>query len=526
MGSTGPRIFFPPFIDPWDENIDPRITAAVSQLGAYMAAELVAQGKAGVAINAIYDAYTPARAYQHYHGGVRILSETASARLATPITLAPDDLSTRRGLNVRQRTWNFPMPWAGGTWRLSDIVEYMEAGVMALLRNAARNRRFWLENFYQINRSAVARWPERPRAWVIPGDQPAVRLAAVVRILALGDVEVHRAERAFEAGGRRFAAGSYVIPMDQPYAGFAQTLLERQVYPDLRLYPGGPPRPPYDVTAHTLPLLMGVEAVPVAQAVDVPLSASVAAPTVRYTAPAGLTGTDAPRIGVYKSWREPMPEGWTRWVFDRHAIPYDTLHDADIRSGALRRYDVLLFEDQSQEAIVSGWPADAMPEPYAGGLGQPGVDAVRQFVDRGGRLIAVGAATDFAVEALELAVSNAVSGLAPSDFYIPGSILGIELASDHPVAQGMPQETSAWYWRSSRAFEVADQRATVIGRFATGDPLRSGWALGQDRIAGRPAIVEVRVGRGSVVLFGVPPNYRGQTMATWPLLFNALNHRR
>ena len=82
MGSTGARIFFPPYIEPWEPNIDPALTAAVSQLGTYMAAELIAQGKKGVVVNAQYDAFTPARAYMHYHGAARILSETASAAMA------------------------------------------------------------------------------------------------------------------------------------------------------------------------------------------------------------------------------------------------------------------------------------------------------------------------------------------------------------------------------------------------------------------------------------------------------------
>ncbi len=526
MGSTGPRIFVPPFIDPWEPNIDPLLTAAVSQLGSYMAAEMLAQGKAGVAINAIYDAYTPARAYQHYHGGVRILSETASIRVASPVTLSNENLSARRGLDVTQRSWNFPAVWEGGAWRLADIVDYMEAGVMALLTNAAVNRRYWLENFYRINRRAVDRWPQWPAAWVLPGTaSTASGLDAVLRILTVGDVEVHRAVEAFEADGRRFAAGSYVIPMNQPYASFAQTLLERQVYPDLRLYPGGPPRPPYDVTAHTLPLLMGVEAVAVRLLPTVQLSAPIARHEVRYETPAEFRGRNAPRIAVYKSWDEPMPEGWTRWVLDQHVIPYDTLHDADIRGGALGGYDVLLFEDQSEREIVRGWGSGVMPAPYAGGLDDAGVSAVKQFVAGGGRVVAVGDATDFAVGTFDLEVRNVVDGLESQEFYIPGSILRLQLEQG-PLTRGVPTETIAWYWQSSRAFDVADSRVSVIARYGSGDPLLSGWALGQERIAGRPALVEARVDRGSVVLFGFTPNYRGQTIATWPLLFNALRHRK
>jgi hypothetical protein len=270
---------------------------------------------------------------------------------------------------------------------------------------------------------------------------------------------------------------------------------------------------------------MGVDAMPVKGLPTVQLSAPIVRHEVQYETPTGFRGRNAPRIAVYKSWDEPMPEGWTRWVLDQHAIPFDTLHDADIRGGALRRYDVLLFEDQSSREIVRGWASSAMPAPYAGGLGEAGVTAVKQFVAGGGRVVTIGEATDFAITTFGLEVRNLVDGMQSQEFYIPGSILRLQLQPG-PLTEGVPPETAVWYWRSSRAFGVADRRARVIARFGPGDPLLSGWALGQDRVAGQPALVEASVDRGSVVLFGFAPNYRGQTIASWPLLFNALRHRK
>src|SRR5690606_10131696 len=273
------------------------IVAGVNQLGSYMAAELIAQGKQGVVINAIYDAWTPARAYQHYHGGVRILTETASARLATPIELPKARVRGGREYDASQQSWKFPVLWEGGTWGLSDIVDYQESAAMALLVNAAKNRRYWLENFYRINERAVKGWPAWPAAWVIPAEQANESgLAYVLRILTMADVEVHRATQAFSAAGRRFPAGTYVIPMQQPYASFAQTMLEVQRYPDLREYPGGPPKRPYDVTAHTLPLLMDVEAIPVREWEGGPpaLSERIPVQAFRFSLPQALQGRGAP----------------------------------------------------------------------------------------------------------------------------------------------------------------------------------------------------------------------------------------
>ncbi|HSL72579.1 MAG TPA: M14 metallopeptidase family protein, partial [Longimicrobiales bacterium] len=209
MGNTGARIFFPPYIDPVEPNVDPAIVAGVNQLGAWMAAELTANQMPGAVINGIYDAWTPARAYQHYHGGVRILSETASAQLATPIEQSKDRIRGGREYDASQRSWKFPYPWEGGRWGLPEIVNYQEAGALALLTNAARNRRYWLENFYRINERAVNGWPSWPAAWVIPADQPnKPGLAYVLRILTMGDLEVHQATQPFSAGGRSFAAGA------------------------------------------------------------------------------------------------------------------------------------------------------------------------------------------------------------------------------------------------------------------------------------------------------------------------------
>lgn len=265
MGSNGARIFFPPWIDPIEPNVDPILVQEGSALGTSMAAELTAQGKAGVVVNAIYDAWTPSRAYSHYHGGVRILSESASARLASPVTVKPEQLERGRNYDARTQTWNFPMPWKGGEWHLRDIVEYQLSAFFALLKHASRFRPEWLDHFYRIGRKAVER-TEPPYAFVIPAGQRDPSAAArMLQVLHFGRVEVHRARTAFSAGGRMFPAGSHVILLAQPYGAFAQTLLERQRYPDLREYPGGPPRRPYDVTAHTLPLLMGVDALAMEQ---------------------------------------------------------------------------------------------------------------------------------------------------------------------------------------------------------------------------------------------------------------------
>ena len=114
-----------------------------------------------------------------------------------------------------------------------------------------------MSNFYKIGVRACER--KQPYAFILPKDQrDPVMLYELLKVLHMGQVEIHRAKSDFEAEGAWFPAGSYVIKLAQPYGAYAKTLLEIQEYPDLRQYPGGPPKLPYDITGHTLPLLMGV----------------------------------------------------------------------------------------------------------------------------------------------------------------------------------------------------------------------------------------------------------------------------
>jgi hypothetical protein len=523
--SDGSRLFLPPYLDPIEPNVDPLLVDGVNALGTAMAWELAGEGKTGIVINALYDAWTPARAYQHYHGGVRILSEAASANLASPIDVPFEQLATRaRGFNPRERSWNFALPWPGGRWTLRDILSYQVDGAYALLRNAARYKDRWLTTFLAVESHAVHGWRGWPYAYVIPRQHPdSVGLATLLAILRRGQVELRTALHPITLGGQRFPAGSYVVVLRQPYAAFAKTLLEPQHYPDLRLFPAGPPLPPYDVTAHTLPLLMGVTAVPTRDSLGIGLSPPVE-PTAATTGAPAFSGPAAPRVGLYRSYAGPIDEGWTRWVFDTWKVPYVSVVDSVVRAGKLAdAFDVIVLPDQSPHELLDGLPRQ-YPPPYPGGLGPDGVRALRQFVAAGGTLVALNDASRFAVQQLLLPVRNVLEGVADDEFYAPGSIFRLELDASDPLARGMPAQSIAWY-ESGPAFEVLDTSAAhVVARYPS-DPdkvLLSGWVLHPDRVAGRAALVVAKLGAGRVVLFGFRPQYRGQSIATYPLLFNSL----
>ncbi|HUK91458.1 MAG TPA: M14 metallopeptidase family protein, partial [Blastocatellia bacterium] len=516
QGETGSRFFLPPYVDPWEPNIPPRIQAGVNFMGSTMAWELTAEGKAGVVIDGVYDAWSPARAYQHYHGGIRILSETASARIATPVTIPFEKLTPQIGVDPKIRTWNFPMLWRGGQWTLADIVDYMESGAFALMRNAARYRERWLRDFYLIGKEAVnPHGPDVPFAFVIPRSRSTIRidrrfwrsygLARLESILERGDVEVLSASAPFDADGKRFSEGSRIILMAQPYGGFAKTLLERQHYPDIREYPGGPPRRPYDVTAQTLPLLMGVRALRIDNPFKLPpvKSLTLNDRMPPFTGPARQATTGA-RIAIYKNYQPSMDEGWTRWTFDQLGVKYASMADEELKRGNLKaKYDAIVIPDQSARQLSAGLPKNEYPASIAGGMGPSGIQALKDFVEAGGVLVTLNRASEFAIDYLGVPVKDVLEGIPPRDFYCPGSILKIEVDPDSPILRGAPTIDSpgtlaAWV-EEGPALEPTGPGARVIAKFAdAGDVLLSGWLLGADKISGKGAIVEADRGRGKV----------------------------
>jgi hypothetical protein len=523
QGEYGARLFLPPYMQPVEPNVPRKLVEGYTELGNAMAAAMRAAGFQGITTNSTYDAWTPARAYSHYHGGVRILSETASARIATPLTVEFKQLRSREGFDPQKESANFGPVWRGGEWRLRDITNYMTAGAFALLDHAAANRERWLTRFYEIGREAVReRSGGELFAYVIPHTQSAARMKndrKLIRILQRGGVEVDYAG-AFTAGGTRYASGTAVIRMAQPYGAFAKALLETQRYPDLRDEKGHPISP-YDVTAHTLSLLSGVEARPVNAPFNYPrLSARI----FKDAAPAPQSNR---RLALYRSHVPSMDEGWTRWTLEQNNIAYTSLEDREARAGNLRtKYDAILIPDHSPRALLEGHRKDAMPEELTGGLGAAGVRALADFVAAGGTLIFLNRASDFAIAQLKLPLRDVTEGLKETEFYVPGSILRTELDTTHPVAAGMPRESIAWA-EDSPAFELADAkesaRVRVVARYpATADPLLSGWLLGAEKIKGKAALVEITQGKGRIYLFGFRPQYRAQSLATYPLLFNAI----
>jgi hypothetical protein len=301
QGPNGSRMFVPPFTDPFDPNIHPLLALGQATVGQAMASALIAEKKEGVAWLEGYDMWSPARQYMVYHGQPRILTEIANSgpNLADPF------VNPQRGrpLGPQEPHWNFPVPYSKDTWTLGQQVDYGVTAALAGMSHVAKYGHEWLYNFYRVHRDWVTS-DKGPYAFVVPATQRD-RFATyeMLEILEFADVEIHRATAAFAAGGKQYPAGSYVIETAQPYGAFAKTMLEKQVYPDLRIFPGGPPEPPYDVTGHTLWMLMGVTVDQVDQAFDTPLERVTAVKPITAAPPARpkaayLVGPES--YGVFK----------------------------------------------------------------------------------------------------------------------------------------------------------------------------------------------------------------------------------
>ncbi|MDQ3920179.1 MAG: hypothetical protein M3348_17080, partial [Acidobacteriota bacterium] len=529
QGTYGSRLFIPPYMQPVEPNVPTQIVEGYTELGHFISGQMLKAGFKGITWDSTYDAWTPSRAYSHYHGGVRILSETASAQLATPVNIRFDQLRPGEGYDPRRSAPNIPVLWPGGEWHLRDITDYMTTAAFELLKHAAQNREAWLRRFYSIGREAVR--PRRPGELFGFRILPSEDSLPLLRVLQRGGVEVLPGR--LRVPNLYLGKVDFFIKMAQPYGGFAKALLERQNYPNLRA-PSGQPISPYDVTAHTLSLLMNVKVEPLYRPFATP--AKVPMPRLLETAkaidadpPLVRTGpAPAPRLGLYKSHVPSMDEGWTRWVLEQENRQYRSLSDAEVREGDLRRhYDAIVIPDQSPRTILEGYRKGSMPEELTGGLGKEGVKALREFVEQGGTLVALNQASDFAIEQLSLPLRDVTAGLKRTEFYCPGSILRTVLDTSQPVAAGMPRESIAWV-EDSPVFEVTDAKDSnlsvrVVARYPeAGTPLLSGWLLGAERIRGKAALVDVSLGRGHVYLFGFRPQYRGQSLATYPLFFNAV----
>ncbi|MDE3003730.1 MAG: M14 family metallopeptidase [Gemmatimonadota bacterium] len=655
MGTSGPRIFVPPYPDPMNPDVHPLQWQQLQFIGGGMVADLQAAGKQGVVTGSMYRIWGQEGALTgRYHNIVALLTETASARIASPDTVALSVLergaAPGRGLSEYGFQMAFVDPWMGGEWTLGDIVDYQMISAISFLEQSARFRDHYIMGRWQMASETIALGEaEGPGAYVIPADQiDAVTAAEMVDRLILQGVEVHQATEAFSAvpqtalwyqpedgtmptvnesenraegddeGGTEdpttegsdeeqrnatphtFPEGSWVVFGAQPGRAAVLDLLEIQNRRLQHEWPGGPFVRSYDGAAYTMPLQMGVEVfriraedvgaverassarivtppIPEARssyAIDarvtrawqvanrmldaghevsradtnegpiflVPASGSARSALIETTRDLGVTVTADPpgvmnvrpqlasRVGVYQGWAASMDEGWTRLVLEEFDYQYRTLMNSDVQEAGLRdHYDVIIIPSEIPlNRLINGATGDEVPPEYRGGIGEDGVENLKAFVLAGGTLVTLDRADELVLERFDVPVRNALQGLGSDEFFLPASLLRIELDTDHPLTIGSPEEVSG-KWGGGRAYEPTgfggeSGKIQAVGSWAE-DPdrvLMSGMLHGAEHLAGKGAILDVEYGGGRILMYGFRVQHRGQTHGTFKLLFNAL----
>jgi hypothetical protein len=640
---------------PYSPAIDPVTINEWTQMAHHEAGALAAMGLPGVWVWGFWDGWWPGYMTSvalNHHAVGRFYETFGNGSAGT----FERRLGERKfaGKPVTEVQWYRPWPPAKKlTWSLRDNTNYMEAGVLQALHYAALHREELLGNLWQKAQRALEKGKrEAPYGWVFPLEQrdPA-RLAHLINRLRAHRIEVHRLTAAATLGGQSYAAGSYLVRMDQPYRDAAISFLDVQKFPEAE------PNTPYDDVAWTWPLLYGVAGSRVDDkaALTVPAEAvsadvvpagtaegegeiflvrdtgqtalltarvllgnrQVDAAEVAFSArgttyPAGSwivqaaevravaekTGIDfaasaaipevarhvidLPRLAVLHTWTDTQDAGWVRYTLDQAGCPYTLINPDDLRRGGLaERFDVILFPNTREEfaEMVHGIDPRFGPLPYTqtpefpshgvpdaspditGGLGLEGVLALRGFVEGGGTLLAIGGAGVLAVEG---GLVRRVT-LASSGGNNPGSELQAKVVRPaHPLVYGYEEKPTV-FRGNGPVFDVRDlDRGRVVLQFGTkqvpeddaaevgsadgkievedvssgGDVAKpksveakdkppiviSGFIQGKEELDGKPAILDLPVGKGRVILFGFNPLHRYLNHSDFRFAWNAILH--
>ncbi len=292
MGSGNARLFIPPYAEPIRPDGDPLVWREINWFDGHMGTRLEAAGKTGVIGAAIYSGWghmgfhwiTP------FHNIAGMLAESASARLATPMYMHPDQLrGGTRGLPAYESQTTMPSLWQGGWWRVRDIVENQKIVAWSIVDLAARNRETLLWNMYLKGSRQVERGLTQPvKAYAISIDQHDPQtVKKLVNLLMDSNVEVHQVKAQLILEGKVYPPGSFVVTMAQPKQGLVRWMLGRTFYPDNTYTrdPEGNPIRPYDMSTDTFGEFMGVR--------SDPIGAKITADLTRLTAKIPLAGTMA-----------------------------------------------------------------------------------------------------------------------------------------------------------------------------------------------------------------------------------------
>ena len=251
------------------------------------------------------------------------------------------------------------------------------------------------------------------------------------------------------------------------------------------------------------------------------------------------------RIGLVDVYGGSMPSGWNRWLFEQFEAPFEVVYPQRLDAGNLAKdFDVLVFADGTFPAPQGGpfragrsFPqpkAEDIPAEFRPWLGNV-TDAktlpqLAAFANEGGTLIAVGSSARLAPALgapVEVAVAkkdgDKLTALTTKEFYLPGSVLRAKVDNRQPLAYGMPQDVDVFFDRSPTFnLKASAPGVAKVSWFDTETPLRSGWAVGQEKLKGSTAVLDIDLGKGKLFVMGPEVTQRAQSYGTFKFLFNGL----
>ena len=253
-----------------------------------------------------------------------------------------------------------------------------------------------------------------------------------------------------------------------------------------------------------------------------------------------------PRIALVETFFHDMDAGWTRYLLDTYGVSYRVLHPGDFDSANLSRdFDVIVFPDASKDVLTKGkykrgerYVVNDYPPEFRQPISKQGLGKLTAFIEGGGTVVSWGGSTGLFTEGLPAAATddgedNGDSVELPvrditerlDGVSVPGAFLAVDFLQDHPLTWGMPERGGA-FSRGNPVLATSiprlDTDRRVVAVYPERDLLLSGYLAGEESLQRKPAMVWVRAGKGQLVLFGIRPQFRGSTPATFKLVFNSL----
>jgi len=248
------------------------------------------------------------------------------------------------------------------------------------------------------------------------------------------------------------------------------------------------------------------------------------------------------RIGLWDTYGGSMPSGWMRWMLEQFEYDFKVVYPTEIDSGNLKqKYDVLILPTRAVPLVGSNpllsVKTEDLPEEHRFRAGvmtsSKSVPQIKTFLEEGGKVITIGTSANLAYH-LNLPVWNALTEISPEGqkkdlpsekYYIPGSILQVQVDTTQPANYGFGSVADV-YFDKSPVFQIGTEaiaNGSVRPLAWYGEkPLRSGWAWGQHYLHNGVAAFEAQIGKGKLLTFGPEITFRAQSHGTFRWLFNQL----